>query len=198
VRTLIRLDFQKVFEGCDAIVTPVAPTTAFRLGEKTDDPLTMYLSDIFTISVNLAGLPALVVPAASTRWPADRLQVIGRPFASRRCSATAPRTRCHRLAPQAGARCERARPTSRRSIGLEVHAELLTAGEDLLRLLGGLRRPPNTNVCPVCLGMPGVSGAEPPRRSSSRSAPASPATARSRALALRAQELLPTPDLPKG
>ena len=62
VRTLIRQDFERAFENCDLIVTPTAPTTAFKLGEKTADPLQMYLSDIFTISVNLAGLPGLVVP----------------------------------------------------------------------------------------------------------------------------------------
>ena len=62
VRTLIRRDFERAFESCDLIVTPVAPTTAFKLGEKTDDPLQMYLSDIFTISVNLAGLPGMSMP----------------------------------------------------------------------------------------------------------------------------------------
>ena len=81
IRTLIRMDFQKVLERCDALVTPVAPTTAFRLGEKTADPLTMYLSDIFTISVNLAGLPALALPCGfdGVGLPIA-LQVIGRPF----------------------------------------------------------------------------------------------------------------------
>ena len=62
VRTLIRQDFRAAFERCDLIATPTAPTTAFRLGEKTSDPLQMYLSDVLTISVNLAGLTALVVP----------------------------------------------------------------------------------------------------------------------------------------
>ena len=62
VRTLIRRDFDKAFEQCDVIVTPVSPTTAFKIGEKTEDPLTMYLSDIFTIPVNLAGLPAISLP----------------------------------------------------------------------------------------------------------------------------------------
>ena len=81
VRTLIRNDFEHAFENCDLIVTPVAPTTAFKLGEKTSDPLTMYLSDIFTISVNLAGLPGMSIPAG---YDANNLpigmQLIGPPF----------------------------------------------------------------------------------------------------------------------
>ena len=63
VRRLIRSDFDAAFEACDVLLCPVAPTTAFKLGEKTADPLTMYLEDIYTISVNLAGLPGLSMPA---------------------------------------------------------------------------------------------------------------------------------------
>ncbi len=62
VRTLIRRDFEQAYNHCDAIVTPTAPQTAFRLGEKASDPLSMYLSDVFTNSANLAGIPGLVVP----------------------------------------------------------------------------------------------------------------------------------------
>ncbi len=62
VRTLIIEDFKKAFEKVDLLITPASPTTAFKLGEKTEDPLSMYLSDILTIPVNLAGLPALVIP----------------------------------------------------------------------------------------------------------------------------------------
>lgn len=62
VRTLVKRDFDSVFKKVDAILAPVAPTTAFKLGEKTADPLTMYLNDIFTIPANLAGIPALSVP----------------------------------------------------------------------------------------------------------------------------------------
>lgn len=81
VRTLIRRDFERAFENCDLIVTPVAPTTAFKLGEKMNDPLTMYLSDIFTISVNLAGLPAMSIPCGydSKNLPIG-MQLIGPPF----------------------------------------------------------------------------------------------------------------------
>jgi len=81
VRTLVRRDFERAFAGCDALVTPTAPTTAFRIGERTADPLTMYLSDILTISVNLAGLPALVLPCgADAAGLPIGLQVIGKPF----------------------------------------------------------------------------------------------------------------------
>jgi len=72
VRTLIREDFKKAFEVCDVIATPTSPTPAFKIGEKTDDPLQMYLSDIFTISVNLAGLPGISVPCG---WTKENLPV---------------------------------------------------------------------------------------------------------------------------
>jgi aspartyl-tRNA(Asn)/glutamyl-tRNA(Gln) amidotransferase subunit A len=81
VRTLIRRDFERAFERVDAIVTPTSPTTAFRLGERLDDPLQMYLSDVYTLSCNLAGLPGLSVPCglSSARLPIG-LQLLGRPF----------------------------------------------------------------------------------------------------------------------
>ena len=81
VRTLIRQDFLRAFTQCDIIATPVAPTTAFPLGEKTADPLTMYLSDILTIAVNLGGLPGLSVPCGFDRQGLPiGLQLIGQPF----------------------------------------------------------------------------------------------------------------------
>ena len=74
-------DFERAFESCDVIATPVAPTTAFALGEKISDPLQMYLSDIFTISVNLAGLPGLSVPCGfDAQGLPIGLQLIGPPF----------------------------------------------------------------------------------------------------------------------
>src|SRR4029434_8883359 len=65
VRTLILQDFQKAFERDELILTPTCPTVAFRIGEKINDPLSMYLSDIFTITCNLAGLPGISVPAGT-------------------------------------------------------------------------------------------------------------------------------------
>jgi len=67
VRTLIKQDFDNVFRDFDCIITPTSPTPAFKIGEKTDDPLKMYLSDIYTISVNLAGIPAISVPCGFTK-----------------------------------------------------------------------------------------------------------------------------------
>jgi len=77
VRTLIQQDFIQAFEQVDVIATPTSPISAFRLGEKTDDPLTMYLSDIFTIAVNLAGLPGLSQPCGFTNNLPVGLQWIG-------------------------------------------------------------------------------------------------------------------------
>ena len=82
VRTLIKEDFDRAFKDCDCIITPTAPTPAFKIGEKTDDPLSMYLSDIYTISVNLAGIPAISVPCGFTKngLPVG-LQIMAKPFA---------------------------------------------------------------------------------------------------------------------
>jgi len=81
VRTLIRQDFTDAFNQVDVLLTPVAPTPAFRLGEKTDDPLQMYLSDIFTIPVNLAGTCGMSLPCGlSDAGLPIGLQLIGKPF----------------------------------------------------------------------------------------------------------------------
>jgi aspartyl-tRNA(Asn)/glutamyl-tRNA(Gln) amidotransferase subunit A len=81
VRTLIKKDFEDAFKKVDVIATPTSPTAAFKAGEKTADPLQMYLSDIFTISVNLAGIPGISIPCGFT---ADNLpvglQLIGKHF----------------------------------------------------------------------------------------------------------------------
>jgi len=80
VRTLIKKDFDKAFEKVDVIFTPTSPTPAFKLGEKTKDPLQMYLSDIFTAPVNLAELPAISIPCGNVGELPVGLQIIGKPF----------------------------------------------------------------------------------------------------------------------
>lgn len=81
IRRLIRDDFQKVLDEVDVIVGPTTPATAFRLGEKLDDPIGMYLNDIYTVSVNLAGLPALSCPAGFVNGLPVGMQIIGNYFA---------------------------------------------------------------------------------------------------------------------
>jgi aspartyl-tRNA(Asn)/glutamyl-tRNA(Gln) amidotransferase subunit A len=81
VRTLIKQDFDRAFETCDVLLTPTMPTPAFKLGEKTADPLQMYLSDIFTLSCNLAGLPGLSLPCGFTKSGLPiGLQILGPHF----------------------------------------------------------------------------------------------------------------------
>ena len=81
VRTLIREDFERVFQDVDLLVTPVMPTPAFQLGEKIEDPLQMYLSDLYTISASLAGIPAISLPCGYSRKGLPiGMQILGRPF----------------------------------------------------------------------------------------------------------------------
>jgi aspartyl-tRNA(Asn)/glutamyl-tRNA(Gln) amidotransferase subunit A len=80
VRTVIRREFDAAFEKYDALVAPVTPTPAFRIGEKTADPYEMYLNDVFTLPVNIAGLPGISVPAGFVDGLPVGLQVIGKPF----------------------------------------------------------------------------------------------------------------------
>jgi len=81
VRTLIRADFARAFESCDLVAMPTTPGPAWRIGERVDDPLAMYLADVYTVTANLAGLPGLSVPCGFTRagLPVG-LQLIGRPL----------------------------------------------------------------------------------------------------------------------
>ncbi len=81
VRRRIREDFDKAFAECDVVIGPTTPTAAFRIGEKTDDPLAMYLSDVYTISGNLAGIPGVSVPCGFTASSLPiGLQILGAPF----------------------------------------------------------------------------------------------------------------------
>jgi aspartyl-tRNA(Asn)/glutamyl-tRNA(Gln) amidotransferase subunit A len=80
VRQLILRDFEKAFSGVDCLLTPTSPIPAWDLGAKTDDPLSMYLADIYTVSVNVAGLPAVSVPCGTAAGLPVGLQIIGRHF----------------------------------------------------------------------------------------------------------------------
>jgi len=81
VRTIIRREFDQAFEKYDALITPTSPTVPFKIGEKTDDPLQMYLSDVCTLPVNIAGVPAVSIPAGFAENLPIGMQIIGRPFA---------------------------------------------------------------------------------------------------------------------
>ncbi|MEO0587943.1 MAG: amidase family protein, partial [Planctomycetota bacterium] len=87
VRRLINRDFDRAFEACDVVLTPTATGPAFRLGEKADDPLTMYLNDVYTVNANLAGLPGISLPAGTADVDGKPLplgvQLIGKAFGER-------------------------------------------------------------------------------------------------------------------
>jgi aspartyl-tRNA(Asn)/glutamyl-tRNA(Gln) amidotransferase subunit A len=81
VRTLIRQEFDQAFEKYDALVTPTSPTVPFKIGEKADDPMQMYLSDVCTLPINIAGLPAISIPAGFADGLPIGMQIIAKPFA---------------------------------------------------------------------------------------------------------------------
>ena len=81
VRTLIKRDFEQAFEKYDVLVTPTSPTVAFRIGEKTDDPVQMYLSDVCTLPINIAGIPAISIPAGIVNGLPVGMQIIAKHFA---------------------------------------------------------------------------------------------------------------------
>jgi aspartyl-tRNA(Asn)/glutamyl-tRNA(Gln) amidotransferase subunit A len=89
VRTLIRRDFDKAFESCDLLLTPTSPTVAFRIGELVDDPLAMYACDLFTLPVNLSGLPAISLPCGLSEGLPVGLHLAGPAFSENRLLAAA-------------------------------------------------------------------------------------------------------------
>ena len=81
VRTLLTRDFEEAFKKVDAIITPTSPTAAFKLGEKADDPLSMYLADIYTVTADLVGIPGISIPCGKTKEGLPiGMQILGRHF----------------------------------------------------------------------------------------------------------------------
>jgi len=80
VRTLIKSDFEQAFQNYDVLVTPTSPTVAFRIGEKVDDPVAMYLSDLCTLPINIAGVPAISIPAGFANGLPVGMQFISKHF----------------------------------------------------------------------------------------------------------------------
>jgi aspartyl-tRNA(Asn)/glutamyl-tRNA(Gln) amidotransferase subunit A len=107
VRTLLRGDFEEAFRSFDLIVTPTCPEVAFPIGEKTEDPLKMYLSDVYTVSANLAGIPGVSIPCGFAEGLPVGMQVLGRPLDEatllRVADAFQRRTGHHLEAPREGA-----------------------------------------------------------------------------------------------
>jgi aspartyl-tRNA(Asn)/glutamyl-tRNA(Gln) amidotransferase subunit A len=153
VRALIRRDFDEVFRSCDVILTPTTPTPAFRIGEKTGDPLQMYLSDVFTISTNLAGIPGISVPCGYTAagLPVG-VQFLAGHFQEGNSSSSPRPTRRGPIF-RKGDRISDGIRTGHR---LEVHAQMLTYSKIFCGCSTTFGEGPNSQTCPVCQGMPGV------------------------------------------
>ena len=176
VRTLVRRDFDTAFAQVDLIVSPTSPTVAFGLGTRTADPLAMYQSDICTIPVNLAGLPAISIPCGLAGPSAGRLPAHGARLLREPAALGGPRPRrrdrlhgradllrlarsvdrARRPVQPGGQRGGRAMSAWEPVIGLEVHVELDTATKMFCGCPVTKGDPPNTHTCPVCLAHPGA------------------------------------------
>ena len=154
VRTLISRDFASAWERFDFVATPTAPTVAFELGAKLEDPLAMYLNDFLAVPMSLAGIPGISIPSGLSDGPAGRLP-------ARRPRVQRERAARRRLRAGAGDRLPRRSVEARMTtyepvIGLEIHVQLDTRTKMFCGCALSFGEPPNTRTCPVCLGLPGT------------------------------------------
>ena len=157
VRTKIADDFRAAFEKVDLVITPTSPTVAFRLGERTDDPLAMYLSDYCTVPMPLAGIPAISIPGGLADDLPVGIQLAGPAFSENRILDAA-----YALEQAIGfdgaprvtdALAERHYEPV---IGLEIHVQLRTRTKMFCGCALSFGEEPNTHTCPICLGHPGT------------------------------------------
>ena len=159
VRRLISEDFNKALADVDVLMGPVTPSTAFEKGAKTSDPIEMYLADIYTIAINLAGLPAMSIPAGFADKKPVGLQIIGNYFAEDKLLNIAHQyqqnTDWHQQTPTRF-RVRRINMEWETVIGLEIHAQLATKSKIFSAASTAYGAEPNTQACAVDLGLPGV------------------------------------------